>query len=112
MPDHVYIKIPKPRITLYGLLVTGIVAWGAYSIFWKNPQIPKHPIVLPPMVAAPSLPAVVRQTSCVSSSAPAASVTTTLTEANHKTVVQLAHEFTARVRCRAPAKHATAGTVP
>ena len=42
MSDHFTIKIPKPRITLYGLLVTAIVAWGAYSMLWKKPDLPKH----------------------------------------------------------------------
>ena len=112
MSDHFNIKIPKPRITLYGLLVTAIVAWGAYSIFWKKPDMPKHALVLPPAPVARSLSAIARQAACVSSPAPAASVTAALAQANHETTAQLGHELNARERCLAPAQPASAGAKP
>ena len=111
MSDHFNIKIPKPRITLYGLLVTAIVAWGAYSILWK-PDMPKHALVLPPAPVAPSLSAIARQATCVSSPGPAASVTAALAQANHETLAQLGHELNARARCLAPAQPASAGAKP
>ena len=109
MSDHFTIKIPKPRITLYGLLVTAIVAWGAYSMLWKKPDLPKHALVLPPAPVAPSLSAMARQLACVSSLGPAVSVTAALAQANHKTMAQLGHELNARARCLAPAQPAAAG---
>ena len=112
MSDHFTIKIPKPRVTLYGLLVTAIVAWGAYSIFWKKPDMPKHALVLPPAPVAPSLSAIARQAACVSSPGPAASVTAALAQANHETVAQVGHELNARARCLAPAQPAAAGAKP
>ena len=112
MSDHFTIKIPKPRITLYGLLVTAIVAWGAYSIFWKKPDMPKHALVLPPAPVAPSLSAIARQATCMSSPGPAASVTAALAQANHETLAQLGHELNARARCLAPAQPASAGAKP
>ena len=112
MSDHFTIKIPKPRITLYGLLVAAIVAWGAYSIFWNKPDMPKHTLVLPPTPVAPSLSAIARQAACVSSPGPAASVTTALAQANHKTAAQLGHGLDARARCPAPAQPASAGAKP
>ena len=112
MSDHFTIKIPKPRITLYGLLVTAIVAWGAYSMLWKKPDLPKHALVLPPAPVAPSLSAIARQAACVSSPAPAASVTAALAQANHETVAQVGHELNARARCLAPAQPAAAGAKP
>ncbi|MHB1950718.1 MAG: hypothetical protein ACYCQK_04515 [Acidiferrobacteraceae bacterium] len=110
MSDHFNIKIPKPRITLYGLLITAIVVWGAYSIFWKKPDMPKHTLVLPPTPVAPSLSAIARQAGCVSSPGPAASVTAALAQATHKTAAQLGHELNAHVRCPAPTQPASAGT--
>ncbi len=112
MSDHFTIKIPKPRITLYGLLVTAIVAWGAYSMLWKKPDLPKHALVLPPAPVAPSLSAIARQAACVSSPGPAASVTAALAQANHETVAQVGHELNARARCLAPAQPAAAGAKP
>lgn len=112
MSDHFNIKIPKPQITLYGLLVTAIVAWGAYSIFWNKPDMPQHTFVLPPTPVAPSLSAIARQAACVSSSGPAASVTTALAQANLETTAQLGHELNARARCPAPAQPASAGAKP
>ena len=112
MSDHFNIKIPKPRITLYGLLITAIVAWGAYSMLWKKPDMPQHVLVLPPTPVAPSLSAIARQAACVSSPGPAASVTAALAQANHETMAQLGHELNARARCLAPAQPAAAGAKP
>ena len=112
MSDHFTIKIPKPRITLYGLLITAIVAWGAYSIFWKKPDLPQHTFVMPSSPVAPPLSTIARQAGCVSSPGPAASVTAVLARASRKTTAQLGHELNASMRCSAPAQPASAGAKP
>ncbi len=40
MPDHVTLRLPKPRITVYGVLVTAIVAWGGPGTGWSVRSTP------------------------------------------------------------------------
>ncbi len=99
MPDHVTLRIPKPRITLYGLLVTAIVTWGAYSIFWQKPSGVLHPAVLPSLkIPAPTPAALQRSAACVSTTTDGG-VSKTLSDAANKSVGQVTREMNAVNAC-------------
>ena len=99
MPDHVTLRIPKPRITLYGVLVTAIIGWGAYSMFWRKPAaLPQRPVLPPHPITVPTPESLQRSTACAFASR-TGSVGKTLTTAGDKSVAQVTREMHAVNGC-------------
>ena len=110
MPDHVTLRIPKPRITLYGVLVTAILGWGAYSMFWQKPKVTR-PAVLPSFeVPAPSPAAALRTAAACVSTTAVGGVRKTLSDAAKKSLDQVAREMNAVNAC--PSVSGSAPTAP
>ena len=99
MPDHVTLRIPKPRITLYGVLLTAIVGWGAYSMFWQKPKVTR-PAVLPSFeVPAPSPAAALRTAAACVSTTAVGGVRKTLSDAAKERVGQVTRKMNAVNAC-------------
>ena len=110
MPDHVTLRIPKPQISLYGVLVTAIVGWGAYSMFWQKPKVAR-PAVLPSLeVPAPSPAAALRTAAACVSTTAVGGVSKTLSDAAKKSVDQVTREINAVNAC--PGVAGSAPTAP
>ena len=99
MPDHITLRISKPRITLYGVLVTAIIGWGAYSMFWRKPAALPHRPVLPlHPITVPTPESLQRSTACASTGL-TSGVGKTLTTAGDKSVAQITREMHAVNGC-------------
>ena len=99
MSDHLTLRISKPRITLYGVLVTAIIGWGTYSMFWRKPAaLPHRPILPPHPIAVPSPESLQRSTACAFASR-TGSVGETLTTAGDKSIAQVTREMHAVNGC-------------
>lgn len=108
MSDHVTLRIAKPRITLYGVLVTAIIGWGVYSIFWRKPAALAHRPVLPPhLIAVPTPESLQRSAACAITSQ-TGSVSKTLTAAANQRMGHVTREFHALNRCASAAGSAPA----
>ena len=107
MPDHVTLRIPKPRITLFGVLLTVIVGGGAYSMFWQKPKVVR-PAVLPSLeVPAPSPAAALRTAACAGTAA-VGGVSKTLRDAAKESVGQVTRKMNAVNACAGVAGSALA----
>lgn len=103
MSDHVTLRISKPRITLYGVLVTAILGWGAYSMFWrKSAALPHRPVLPPHPITVPTPGSLQRSTACAFTSR-TSSVGKTLTSAGDKSVAQITREMHAVNGCASEA---------
>ena len=107
MPDNVTLRIPKPRITLFGVLLTVIVGGGAYSMFWQKPKVVR-PAVLPSLeVPAPSPAAALRTAACAGTAA-VGGVSKTLRDAAKESVGQVTRKMNAVNACAGVAGSALA----
>ena len=110
MPEHVTLRIPKPRLTVYGVLVTAMVLWGAYSLFWRKPTAPPQRAVLAARaIIVPSSAALQRAADCLPTGA-IGSVRKTLTAAASESVNQATRKMNALNACAGQAKSAPAAT--
>lgn len=107
MSDHVTLRISKPRITLYGALVTAIIGWGAYSIFWRRPAaLPHRPLLPPHPITVPTPGALQHSATCMSTST-SGNGSKTLIVTPHQSTSQLSHEMNAVNACAGAVKSAS-----
>lgn len=102
--DDVTLRIRKPRITLYGVVVAVIIAWGVYSLFWSKPiTAPKHKVLPAQQIHAPTPAELQRTVACVGHTT-SRNVTKTLSDARKASVGHEVSEFNAMGACtQAPA---------
>lgn len=112
MSEHVTVRISKPRITLYGVLVTAIIAWGAYSMFWRRPAALPHRPLLPSNPITVSTPDSLQRSTGCAFSGRAGSVGKTLAGAGGKSIAQVTREMRAVNGCARAAGPAPAAARP
>ncbi len=110
MPEHVTLRIPKPRLTVYGVLMTAMVIWGAYSLFFRKPAAQPHRAVLPARaITMPTSAALQRAVDCLPATG-IGSVRETLTAAANDSVNQVTRKMNALNACAGGAESAPAAT--